>query len=55
LHDNFGKIPGFQVSKRAVFIIDEKGVIRYSWIRRILARNRITGKLRRNWRSYDFR
>ncbi len=32
LHDNFGKIPGFQVSKRAVFIIDEKGVIRYSWI-----------------------
>ncbi len=32
LHDNFGNIPGFQVSKRAVFIIDEKGVIRYSWI-----------------------
>ncbi len=32
LHEDFAKIPGFQVSKRAVFIIDEKGIIKYSWI-----------------------
>ncbi len=32
LYDSFLNIPGFHASKRAVFIIDKDGVVRYKWV-----------------------
>jgi peroxiredoxin len=32
LHTNFTNIPGLNASKRSVFILDKKGIIKYIWI-----------------------
>jgi peroxiredoxin len=31
-HENFGGMEGYTAPKRAVFILDENGVIRYKWV-----------------------
>jgi peroxiredoxin len=32
VHEDFAGLPGYSVSKRAVFVIDEKGVVKYAWV-----------------------
>jgi glutaredoxin-dependent peroxiredoxin len=32
VHDDFVGLTGYSVSKRAVFVIDAKGVVRYAWV-----------------------
>ena len=32
LYDGFAGIPGFQASKRSVFVLDASGIVRYAWI-----------------------
>jgi len=32
LYDGFGGIPGYTAAKRAVIILDEKGVVTYLWV-----------------------
>lgn len=32
LYDNFGGLAGYSAAKRSIFILDEKGVVRYAWI-----------------------
>jgi peroxiredoxin len=32
VYDNFGGVPGYTAAKRAVFVIDEKGKITYTWV-----------------------
>ncbi len=32
LYDAFGGLPGLSASKRSVFVLDAKGVVRYVWI-----------------------
>ncbi len=31
LHENFAGLDGYSVSKRAVFMVDKMGVVRYAW------------------------
>jgi peroxiredoxin len=31
LYDGFGKVPGYTASKRAVLVVDAKGVVKYVW------------------------
>ena len=31
-HENFAELKGYQTSKRAIFILDKTGVVRYAWI-----------------------
>jgi peroxiredoxin len=31
-HDDFSGLKGYTVAKRSVFVLDEKGVVRYRWI-----------------------
>jgi peroxiredoxin len=31
-HDNFGGLQGYVTAKRAIFVLDKDGVVRYSWI-----------------------
>jgi len=32
VHDDFVGMKGYAVAKRAVFVLDESGVVRYSWV-----------------------
>ncbi|QAA75957.1 MAG: Alkyl hydroperoxide reductase subunit C-like protein [Candidatus Bipolaricaulis sibiricus] len=32
VHEDFAGLPGFSVSKRAVFVVDGGGVVRYAWV-----------------------
>jgi peroxiredoxin len=32
LYDSFAGVAGYQASKRAVFVIDAKGTVRYEWV-----------------------
>ncbi|RLE29148.1 peroxiredoxin [Candidatus Acetothermia bacterium] len=32
VHEDFLGIPGYTVAKRAVFVIDQAGVVRYAWV-----------------------
>lgn len=32
VYENFGGVPGYEASKRAVYVIDEKGKITYAWV-----------------------
>lgn len=32
LHNDFAKIKGLQASKRSIFILDAKGIVRYMWV-----------------------
>lgn len=32
LHDDFGGLKGYTVSKRAVFVIGTDGIVKYSWV-----------------------
>jgi peroxiredoxin len=32
LHENFAGMAGYSVAKRSVFVIDAKGIVKYSWI-----------------------
>lgn len=32
LHSDFVKVPGLRASKRAVFVIDSSGVVKYKWV-----------------------
>ena len=31
-HDDFAGLKGYTVAKRSVFVLDDKGVVRYRWI-----------------------
>jgi len=32
VHEDFAGLKGYTTSKRAVFIIDENGIVKYAWI-----------------------
>lgn len=32
IYDSFGGVKGLSASKRSVFVLDQKGVVRYAWI-----------------------
>jgi peroxiredoxin len=32
VHENFGGLTGYSVSKRAIFVLDPNGSVRYAWI-----------------------
>ncbi len=32
VHEDFAGLKGYSASKRAVFVIDEQGVVRYAWV-----------------------
>jgi peroxiredoxin len=32
VHEDFLNIPGYTVAKRAVFVLDSEGVVRYAWV-----------------------
>lgn len=32
IYDGFGFVPGYTASKRSVFVLDGKGVVRYAWV-----------------------
>lgn len=32
LYDGFAGIPGYSAAKRAVFVLDKSGIVKYSWI-----------------------
>ena len=32
VHENFAGVQGYTVSKRAVFVLDKAGIVKYSWI-----------------------
>ena len=32
VHDDFAGVKGYSVSKRAVFVLDRSGIVKYSWI-----------------------
>lgn len=31
-HDNFAGLAGYSTAKRSVFVLDDKGTVRYKWI-----------------------
>jgi peroxiredoxin len=31
-HENFSGLPGYTAAKRSIFILDDKGVVRYKWV-----------------------
>jgi peroxiredoxin len=32
VHENFGGLTGYSVSKRAIFVLDRNGIVKYAWI-----------------------
>lgn len=32
VHENFGNLKGYTVSKRSVFILDQNGIVAYKWV-----------------------